>query len=397
MNGVGSRQETDGSRGALAVGVAVLVCTLLAGLIRGSPADAGKALHLQSLGKFDNPVYVDNAPGFKRLLFVVEQPGTIAVLRRNEKLSHDFLRIRGRVVWRHFADEQGLLSVAFAPDYKTSRRFYVYYTNNEGNNQIDEYKRSKGSATRAAKHSRRTVLVIPHPNHENHNGGQLQFGPDGNLYFGTGDGGGPSGDNARQLNSLLGKLLRIDPRGQRSGDYSVPPDNPYVGLPGRRPEVYSYGLRNPWRFSFDPASGNISIGDVGERSREEVDYETLSGARGANFGWPQWEGDTLHDPLRAGLDPPQSPIFTYSSSGLSENCAVTGGYVVRDPNLPTLAGRYLYADWCAGDLMSFVPHLDGAADNRAEGLHVDFPSSFGEGFEGRIYVASLTGPVYRLR
>jgi glucose/arabinose dehydrogenase len=240
------------------------------------------------------------------------------------------------------------------------------------------------------------VLVIPHPNHENHNGGQIEFGPDGNLYIGTGDGGGSSGDNARRLDSLLGKLLRIGPRGDGPRDYTVPADNPYVGLPGRD-EIYSYGLRNPWRFSFDSATGNVAIGDVGDQSWEEVDYETLSGARGANFGWPQWEGNTLHDIARPGPDPPQAPIHTYSSSGLSGNCAVTGGYVVHDPSLPTLAGRYLYADWCRGDIMSFVPHLNGASDNRAEGLHVSFPSSFGEGARGHIYVASLNGRVYRLR
>jgi glucose/arabinose dehydrogenase len=383
----------------LAVGVAVLACALVVSLARGPRADAGQELRLLPVGNFDTPVYVDNAPGFKKLLFVVEQPGTIAVLRGGNELSHKFLRIRDRVRWGEVpADEQGLLSVAFAPNYERSRRFYVYYTNNDGDNQIDEFKRSRHSATGAAERTRRTVLVIPHPQHRNHNGGQLQFGPDSNLYVATGDGGGANDveDNARDLESLNGKLLRIDPRRKGALPYTVPRGNPYVAEPGLD-EIYSYGLRNPWRFSFDSASGNIAIGDVGQMNVEEVDYETRASAKGANFGWPEFEGDVPFDPLRPGPDPPEAPIFTYSSASLSGNCAVTGGYVVHDPGLPTLAGRYLYADFCGWDVHSFVPNLDGATDDQDTGLDVPNPSSFGEGRRGRIYVMSLGGRVFRIR
>jgi glucose/arabinose dehydrogenase len=243
------------------------------------------------------------------------------------------------------------------------------------------------------------VLLIPHPDFANHNGGQLQFGPDGDLYIGTGDGGdaGDSADNARHLNVLLGKLLRIDPRRHRRRAYTVPRDNPFVDRPGARPEIYSYGLRNPWRFSFDPATEAVAIGDVGQNSFEEVDYTTMAQTKGANFGWPQYEGDAIYDDSRPDPNPrppkPAFPIMTYAHSG---GCAVVGGYVVRAPDLPSLAGRYLYTDLCHGDIRSFVPSPHKARGNKTTGLAVRSPSSFGEGYRGRIYIASLSGPVYRL-
>jgi glucose/arabinose dehydrogenase len=377
----------------------MLAVLVVAGAGLGSRATAGApGLRLDRIGNFEAPVYVENAPGFGRLLFVVEKRGTIAVLRDGQRLGHRFLDIQGRV---RDSGERGLFSVAFPPDYKASRRFYVCYTNLRGAIEIDEFKRRRNFPTRAARWSRRTVMVIPHPGERNHYGGQLQFGPDGYLYIGTGDGGGASDDhdNARRLDSLLGKLLRIDPR--RSGDapYRSPASNPYVGARGRD-EIYSYGFRNPWRFSFDRTTGNITIGDVGHYAAEEVNYETRASAKGANFGWPQWEGQVLHDPSRPGRDPAEPPIFTYrhvSCRATAGACAITGGYVVRDRRLRTLAGRYLYADFYVGDIRSFIPRLGGATGDRSTGLHVSNLSSFGQGLNGRIYAASLNGPVYRLR
>ncbi len=359
----------------------------------GAPGD----LRLDRIGTFNAPVYVDNAPGFPSLLFVVEQSGTIAVLRDERKLSQPFLDIRGRV---STGGERGLLSVAFSRNYRESRRFYVCYTNLQGSIEIDEFKRRPDLPTRADPLSRRQVMVIPHPGEQNHNGGQLQFGPDGKLYVSTGDGGGggDSHDNARRLGNLLGKLLRIDPRKQGDRPYTSPATNPFVGAPGRD-EIYSYGLRNPWRFSIDSATGDIAIGDVGQGAVEEVNYETRASARGANFGWPQWEGDVLLDPTRPGPHPPQAPIFTYphaSCEGAAGACAITGGYVVRDRELPSLLGRYLYADFYVGDIRSFIPGLAGATGDQGTGLHVSNLSSFGQGLNGRMYVASLNGPLYRL-
>jgi glucose/arabinose dehydrogenase len=242
---------------------------------------------LKKIGSFDQPVYVAGAPGFPKLLFVVEQLGRISVLRGGHRLRKPFLDIRGKI---SYGGERGLLSVAFPPDYAQSRRFYVYYTDPDGNIRVDEFKRA--SATRAAMGSQRKVIGIPHPVNANHNGGQLQFL--GNLlYFGTGDGGsgGDPPNNAQNKDVLLGKLLRIDPRPSGGQPYSVPASNPFVGKPGRD-EIYSYGLRNPFRFSFDTSAKQprLVIGDVGQDRYEEVDYTTVGKADGANFGWDAFEG-----------------------------------------------------------------------------------------------------------
>jgi len=373
--------------GATLLALAAGSCALL-GDLSVAGAQSTPTLELKRIGSFATPVYVEGAPGFPRLLFVVEKPGRIAVLRDGEKLSHPFLDVRGRV---NEEGERGLLSVAFPSNYKKSRRFYVYYTRNDGDNAVVEFKRSRKHPARAVASSRRRVLVIPHPDATNHNGGQLQFGPDGNLYISTGD-GGSNANTAAHLDVLLGKLLRIDPHKRRGHRYTVPSGNPYVGRGGRN-EIYAYGLRNPWRFSFDSASGRLAIGDVGASSVEEVDYATRAAAKGANFGWPAWEGDQPH-PGDSGPDAPTFPIFTYPHP---DGCGVIGGFVVHDPGLPALAGRYVYTDLCNGDIRSFVPSLGGASDDASTGLHVSSPTSFGERPGGRIYVAAYGGGVFRLR
>ncbi|MGN6258613.1 MAG: PQQ-dependent sugar dehydrogenase [Solirubrobacterales bacterium] len=347
---------------------------------------------LKKIGSFEAPVYVAGAPGFPKLLFVVEQPGEIAVLKNGHRLRKPFLDIRGDV---SYGGERGLLSVAFPPDYARSKRFYVYYTDNAGNIRIDEFHRA--GATRAAMGSRRKVIVIPHPVNANHNGGQLQF-HEGLLYFGTGDGGsaGDPPNNAQNKDVLLGKLLRIDPRPSGGKPYSVPADNPFVGKPGRD-EIYSYGLRNPFRFSFD--GSRIAIGDVGQNRFEELDYTTVAAANGANFGWDAFEGFSKYTEENSGTPDPGNtvkPIFAYSHSRGGGSCSIIGGYVVRDPRLRSLRGRYLYADYCEGQLRTLVPHLKRAGDDRKLGLHVAGPTSFGEDDQHRLYVTSQEGPVYRL-
>jgi glucose/arabinose dehydrogenase len=238
--------------------------------------------------------------------------------------------------------------------------------------------------------------VIPHPRFANHNGGQLQFGPDGFLYLGAGDGGssGDPDENAQNPDQLLGKLLRIAPR--RKGGYGTPSSNPFDDGAGRD-EIYALGLRNPYRFSFDARTNDLLIGDVGQNEWEEIDRIGLRAARGANFGWDLLEGNHAFegDPS----NPPAGyvgPIHEYATHQ-GGTCAITGGYVVRDRGLGSLAGRYLYADFCVGQIRALDPYAQNpSATDAAVGLRVDSLSSFGEGVRNRIYVTSLDGPVYRI-
>ena len=392
-----SRASTAAALLALLITLALPACGSASDTTGRSSTSTGESrphrtgVALKKIGSFDAPVYVAGAPAFPKLLFVVEQPGKIAVLKGGHRLRKPFLDIRGDV---SDGGERGLLSVAFPPDYARSGRLYVYYTDSDGNIRIDEFKRA--SATRAEPSSRRKVIVIPHPVNSNHNGGQLQFHGD-LLYFGTGDGGsgGDPPNNAQNKDVLLGKLLRIDPRPSGGKPYSVPTDNPFVGKPGRD-EIYSYGLRNPFRFSFD--GSRIAIGDVGQNEFEELNYTTVAAASGANFGWDAFEGFSKYTDENSGTPDPGGtvkPIFAYSHSR-GGSCSIIGGYVVRDPRLRALRGRYLYADLCEGQLRTLVPHLKRASGDRKLGLHVASPTSFGEDDQHHLYVASLEGPVYRL-
>jgi glucose/arabinose dehydrogenase len=372
-----------------AAALVVLLALVAAGHGPGSRAGAGATgLALDQIGSFQAPVYVDSPPRKPKLLFVVEQPGTIRVLRNGKKLSRPFLDISDRV---QFAGEEGLLSIAFHPKYKKKRRFFVYYVNNDGDLQVDGFKTRKKNPVRANRKSRRRVIKIPHPGEANHNGGQLQFGPDKLLYLAPGDGGG-SGDpdgSAQSKNSLLGKLLRIKPKRKRG--YKVPKSNPFVGEAGRD-EIYSLGLRNPYRFSFDSKTGDIFIGDVGQGEWEEIDHETLASAKGANFGWNIFEGN---HPFAGGPAPPnyEPPIHEYATH-VGGTTAVIGGFVARDPSLTGYVGRYFYSDNGAGFIRSLNPY--GPLGDADTGLHVSFPGGFGDGPGGKLYVTSLGGPVYRI-
>jgi len=355
-------------------------------------------LALKRIGNFDEPTYVTGAPGYPKLLFVVEQSGRVDVLGpgriRTERAFLDIRRLVGS------GGERGLLSIAFPPDYRQSGAFYVYYTDRAGNVRIDEFHR-KGPK-RASFSSRRPVIEIAHPVNANHNGGQLQFFGD-LLYFGTGDGGsgGDPPNNAQNKESLLGKLLRIDPRPRGDKPYSVPSDNPFVGKPGRD-EIYSYGLRNPFRFSFDTttaAQPRIAIGDVGQNRFEELDYTTVAGAAGANFGWDAFEGYHPYEEENSGTPDPGGtikPIMAYEHGRDGSACTIIGGYVVGSGGPAPLRGRYVYADYCSGIIRSLVPHFHRASGERRTGLEVSSPTSFGEDDRGRLYVCSQRGQVFRL-
>jgi glucose/arabinose dehydrogenase len=348
-------------------------------------------VRLQKLGDFDQPLYVTQPPGDSDHLFVVEQTGRVQVLTSGTRVSTPFLDLSNEV---SCCGEQGLFSIAFAPDYAKSGLVYADYTDRSGDTRVVEYRRSDSDPLTVDPSSARLVLRVDQP-FPNHNGGLLLFGQDGLLYIGLGD-GGSEGDPQRRgqdLGTLLGKVLRIDPRASGGRPYSIPRSNPFVEVSGARPEIYSYGLRNPWRFSFDSLTGAFAIGDVGQSDWEEVDLDPRGAGRGANFGWSAFEGFARFNEDESAPGAVR-PVLVYSHD---EGCSVTGGYVVRDRSLSTLYGRYLYGDYCAGDLRSF-PAQPGhrARDDRALGLNVPSLSSFGEDDAGHIYATSLDGPVYRL-
>jgi glucose/arabinose dehydrogenase len=372
-----------------------------AGAARPSkPGDGQGGFGARKVGNFSSPVYVTGPRGAGGRLFVVEQGGVIKVLGKGGRgRQHTFLDIHRKV---QAGGEQGLLSVAFDPRFRRNGLFYVYYTRSGGDIVIEEYRRAGGRkrGMRARSGSGRKVLVVEHSENSNHNGGQLQFGPKGLLYIGTGDGG--SGydppENAQNKSSLLGKLLRIDPHRKGTKRYTVPASNPFAGKGGGgRREVFSYGLRNPFRFSFDRRTRNLVIGDVGQDAWEEVDFETVRSARGANFGWDALEGTHR---VTADASPipknPVPPIFEYSHGG--GNCSITGGFVSRDRRIRSLWGRYLYADYCKGQIRSLVPTMKGAHGDSATGLPSSSGvSSFGEDAKGHLYWANVgTGAVYAI-
>jgi glucose/arabinose dehydrogenase len=347
------------------------------------------SLRLRRIGSFSSPVYVTAPPGDSRRLFVVEQEGTIRIVRGGRRLSTPFLDIRSRV---QCCGEQGLLSMAFAPDYARTGRFYVYYTDRGGRERVEQFRRS--GPDRAPLSSRRLVLLMADPE-GNHNGGLLVF-HDGLLYIGTGDGGGANDQhgargNAQNLNSLLGKLLRIDPRARSGRPYTIPAGNPFAGRTGRD-EIWSYGLRNPWRYSFDRSTGDLVIGDVGQNAVEEIDFSPGSSSRGANYGWRPFEGRRKN--FNESAPGAVFPVITHSHG--EGSCSITGGYVVRDRQLTGWVGRYLYGDFCRGRIESAALSPGRATGRRSTGLRVDSLSSFGEDALGRVYAVSLSGPVYRI-
>jgi glucose/arabinose dehydrogenase len=356
-------------------------------------AQARRGVRLVQVGSFSSPVYVTSPPGDRRRLMVVEQSGRIMVVRGGRTLPRPFLDIRSRVA---AGGEQGLLGLAFPPDYAQSGRFYVYYTAASGaDNRIVEFRRS--SADRADASSARVVMRMPNLE-PNHNGGMIVFGPDRLMYVGTGDGGGGNDQhgargNAQDLGSPLGKLLRIDPRASGDRAYRIPASNPFVNTAGARGEVYSYGLRNPWRFSFDRRTGDLSIGDVGQNAVEEVDFVRRGRGRGANFGWRPFEGEQriFDEPAPEA----RAPVITHGHA--AGFCSVIGGYVVRDAGVPSLVGRYVYSDACDGRIRAARLRAGSRTSGRPLDLRrVPTVSSFGEDARGRVYVVSLDGPVYRL-
>lgn len=313
-------------------------------------------------------------------LYVAERGGTVRAVRGGTA-TEPLVDLRGEV---STDGERGLLGLAFSPD---GTRLYASYTDPEGTIHLDEWTMA-GAAVDTG--SRRTVLVQEHPL-DNHNGGQVTFGPDGLLYLALGDGGGggdPDG-NAQDLGTLLGKILRIDPTAAAGAAYTVPADNPFVGTGGARGEIWAYGLRNPWRFSFDRATGDLWIGDVGQGGLEEVDF-LPGGGRGADLGWADYEGSRLFNGAPGADGIP--PLVEYPTS---DGCAVTGGYVYRGAALPALRGAYVYGDFCNGAIQALSQVNGAVAQQVTLSPAVEMLASFGEDAAGELYALSLTGTVYR--
>lgn len=355
------------------------------------PLDVAGSASLSSIGTFERPVLVTTPLGDDRL-FVVEQTGTVRIVRDGVTLPRPFLDLRGRIT---SSGESGLLSIAFAPDYATSGLLYAFFNlpGGYGDTRIAEFRRDATDPDVVDTNHERALITIQKP-YENHNGGMLQFGPDGYLYASIGDGDpgviNPAGFFAQRLDSLLGSILRIDPR---SGDpYAVPADNPFLSVDGALPEIWAYGLRNPWRFWIDHETGSLFVPDVGSTSREEVNVVSL-GTPGLNFGWPCFEGTVVFDATTDCLNP-VAPLFDFPrENGV---CAVIGGVIARDARIPALAGRYLYGDLCTGKIT--VVDLAGGAVAGSVELDVELRglTSFGVDASGRIYVMALGGSVLRL-
>jgi glucose/arabinose dehydrogenase len=357
--------------------VAVIAVTLPGAACGGNAASSAGAIHLRQIASgLDSPVYVTSTRSEPSKLYVVEQPGVIRVLVNGKLQSQPFLDIHTMV---KSGGEQGLLSLAFHPSYAKNHRFFVYFNDTNGDVRVYEYRSSGGVGVPG---SGRSLLLVPHREFDNHDGGQLQFGPDGLLYAGTGDGGsgGDPHNHAQNLSSRLGKLLRLN-----------------VNKAGAKWKVAGYGLRNPWRFSWDSATRDLYIGDVGQDTWEEIDVRTPAQQKVLNnYGWRVWEGRSR---FQSGQRTNRHgrlvfPIVVYKHT--NNNCSVTGGYVYRGKAVPAARGRYFYGDYCSGKVWSLRAVHGKLRNLRTERFHIGSISSFGRDTKGELYATSLDGQVYKL-
>jgi glucose/arabinose dehydrogenase len=362
--------------------------------------NAGEIVATPVATGFNAPVFATSAPGDPNRLYVVEKDvGRIVLLDLSTGVRSTFLSIPTNQL--STGGEQGLLSVAFHPDYQTNGRFFVHLVNGNGDVEVRSYTRSAANPD-VANSTGTTVITVPHPGQANHNGGTVAFGPDGYLYVSIGDGGGAGdpGENAQNINSLLGKILRIDVYGDdfpgdAARNYAIPSSNPFVGLPGAD-EIWAYGLRNPWRISFDTATGDLYIGDVGQSAREEIDFQP-AGVGGRNYGWDTREGTLFFE----GPNSPAfvDPIFEYPRT-LGQS--VTGGYVYHGP-APGLQGSYVFADFLSNRVWSLrvengqaIDVIERTSQIVTGGAPLSQIASFGVDGNGALYAISLAGAIYRL-
>ncbi len=363
---------------------------------------------------FKKPLFVTSHPEDANLLYVVEQGGRIKIINNGKAAVTPFLDIDKRVVNPNRpGDERGLLGFAFHPNYAKNGKFYVNYMNNDGYTVVSEF--SVKSNKKADHTSERILFDLEQP-YRNHNGGHMEFGPDGYLYISIGD-GGKAGDplNAGQdLNTLFGKVIRID---VNTHPYGIPESNPYYGQKDKRGEVWAWGFRNVWRFSFDRKTGDIYYGDVGQNKWEEVNYEPAGSPSGVNYGWRLMEASHCYNPKNnCPKDGLTMPIIEYpndanymvvlggGSQEDAEGCSVTGGYVYRGKEITGLQGYYLFGDYCSGNIWTFKV-LNGKAvefENRTEEINLangeftTYISSFGEDANGELYIVEYNGGIYKL-
>ena len=354
----------------------------------GSPTQASLEsvrVRLEKVATLQQPLAMAIRPGDPSL-YVAQKTGAVIRVRDDRVDPDPVLDLTDDV---SLGSEQGLLGLVFSPD---GRDLYVNYTDTVGDTHVVVY-RMRGDRADAA--TRREILTVDQP-YSNHNGGNLLFGPDGYLYVGLGDGGsgGDPHGNGQSLSTLLGKMLRIDPKPSGGNPYSVPPGNPFADRADARPEIWAYGLRNPWRYSFDRATGDLWIGDVGQTAWEEIDLQPASSDGGENYGWNLMEGDHPYE----GGEPPADvvrPVFEYPHD--DGECTVVGGYVYRGAAIPDLAGGYVFADYCVGRLEAIRVEDGRVVEHAVLGPVVEGGlSSFGEDADGELYAMSLGGGLYRI-
>jgi glucose/arabinose dehydrogenase len=344
---------------------------------------------------FSHPVFITPAPDNSGRFFVVEQGGQIRIIANGQRMDAPFLDVSSLITTA--GSEQGLLGMAFDPNFSKNGTFYINYSRKgNGDNVVARYQISS-DANVADPNSAKILLTIP-GFEVNHNSGMLAFGPDGYLYIGAGDGGG-AGDqhgtigNGQDLNALNGKLLRIDVNGD---PYNIPPTNPFVNQSGARPEIWAYGLRNPWRFSFDQATGDLYIADVGQAAYEEVDFQAAGDKGGENYGWRMMEGMHCYNPSsNCDTSGKVRPILEYTHD--SGSCSITGGYVYRGQQYPWLGGEYIFGDYCSGILWATARDASGKWQTRQVGNFNGNISSFGQDTNGEIFVVGhQDGTIYKL-
>jgi glucose/arabinose dehydrogenase len=354
---------------------------------QGTPAPA--ISFEQIFDGLDSPVgYIDANDGSGRF-FIVEQSGRVLISAGGDLLETPFLDINTMV---STSSEQGLLSIALDPGFADNGRVFVSYTDTDGDSQIVRYTVSESDANRLDFDSATTILRLDQP-YQNHNGGNILFGPDGLLYIGFGDGGsqGDPDNRAQDPGILFAKILRIDVSGDQE-PYGIPVDNPFVDDASFTPETFAWGFRNPWRFSFDRDTGDLWIGDVGQSTIEEIDL-IPAGTSGQNFGWSIMEGNECYDTEGCDDDGLTAPVGQYTHD---YGCSVTGGFVYRGSIIPDLVGTYLFADYCTGYLWGLIANGDGsysATDLLETGYS---PSSFAQDASGELYLLDLSGGIYRI-
>ncbi|MCX4556249.1 PQQ-dependent sugar dehydrogenase [Streptomyces phaeochromogenes] len=359
--------------------VASLALTTASADEPAAPRQAAKVA-LKEVARAQNPIAGAAGPG--GTVWIAERAGTVRVLD-DKGLGEPVLDISDETTTD---GERGLLGIAFD---KKFAHFYISYTNLEGTSTVDEFAVRHG---KIRPNTRRTVITQPQP-YSNHNGGDIRFGPDGYLYIALGDGGsgGDPHGNGQNLDTLLGKMLRIDPQGGKP--YAIPRDNPFVDDPNAKDEIWAYGLRNPWRFSFDARTGDLLIADVGQNDWEEIDWAPAKSRGGENYGWSQMEGT---HPFRGGTEPANHvpPVHEYDRTGLG--CAVTGGYVYRGRAIPDLKGQYVFSDYCDGTLRTLRMKNGKVTGESDLGVNGGEVISFVQGGDGELYVLGIGGSVSRI-